>query len=332
MRHVGSARAGRSEEESFLKAKTMQVQKGKSKRIAIKNKNKKCRYTFTSSDKKIAKVSKKGVVTGKKKGTARITVKEINKKGKKRKLGKVKVKVTVKKITNDNKTQNTNNANNNSGTSNGGNAATATPTNVPNTPPATSTAVPTAPSTNKPATERPTKVPLPTDLPSELVSPKATTAPGTLAVADKPLMYSDVPDLDYIRVGDDYYMVSTTMFLNPGVPIMHSTDLVHWEIVSYVYDTLEDNDTTNLLNGKQCYGKGSWAASLRYNENEKLYYVCFSSNDQSKFYIYTTDDITSGNWKKHSSNGLRHDPVCCLMATRNISSPEMEISVCRNLH
>ncbi len=294
-----------AKKKASLKTKTIKVQKGKSKRIVIKNKNKKCRYTFTSNKKKIATVSKKGVVKGKKKGTAKITVKEISKKGKKRKLGKVKVKVTVKKVTNDNKTQNTNN---NSGTSNVGSTATATPTNVPNTPPATAPATSTATATATQGTQKPTKVPLPTDLPAELVSPKATTAPGTLAVADKPLMYSDIPDLDYIRVGDDYYMVSTTMFLNPGVPIMHSTDLVHWEIISYVYDTMEDNDTTNLLNGKQCYGKGSWAASLRYNENEKLYYVCFSSNDQSKFYIYTTDDITSGNWKKHTSNGLRHDP------------------------
>ena len=301
----GAPEQAEAKKKASLKTKTIKVQKGKSKRIVIKNKNKKCRYTFTSNKKKIATVSKKGVVKGKKKGTAKITVKEISKKGKKRKLGKVKVKVTVKKVTNDNKTQNTNN---NSGTSNVGSTATATPTNVPNTPPATAPATSTATATATQGTQKPTKVPLPTDLPAELVSPKATTAPGTLAVADKPLMYSDIPDLDYIRVGDDYYMVSTTMFLNPGVPIMHSTDLVHWEIISYVYDTMEDNDTTNLLNGKQCYGKGSWAASLRYNENEKLYYVCFSSNDQSKFYIYTTDDITSGNWKKHTSNGLRHDP------------------------
>ena len=45
--------------------------------------------------------------------------------------------------------------------------------------------------------------------------------------------------MDYIRVGDTYYMVSTTMFFNPGVPIMKSKDLVSWELCSYVYDTLE---------------------------------------------------------------------------------------------
>mgnify|MGYP004450848443 CR=1 FL=1 len=57
-----------------------------------------------------------------------------------------------------------------------------------------------------------------------------------------PLTYTDIPDNDVIRVGDDYYMVSTTMFFCPGAPIMHSRDLVHWRIVSYVYDVLADDD------------------------------------------------------------------------------------------
>ena len=154
----------------------------------------------------------------------------------------------------------------------------------------------------------PTPVALPSDLPADKVPARATTAPGEHAVASLPLMYTDVPDVDYIRVGDDYYMVSTTMFLSPGVPIMHSKDLVHWKTVSYVYDVLEDNDTTNLKNGKECYAKGSWAASIRYNEADQLYYVCFSSNDQNKTYIYTTDDIENGTWKKHSAEGTKHDP------------------------
>ena len=49
-----------------------------------------------------------------------------------------------------------------------------------------------------------------------------------------PVIYSDVPDIDMIRVGDVYYMISTTMHLSPGCPVMKSTDLVNWEIVNYV--------------------------------------------------------------------------------------------------
>ena len=55
----------------------------------------------------------------------------------------------------------------------------------------------------------------------------------TSQVAVNPLTYTDIPDPDIIRVGEDYYMVSTTRYFCPGAPIMHSRDLVHWEIVSY---------------------------------------------------------------------------------------------------
>lgn len=54
--------------------------------------------------------------------------------------------------------------------------------------------------------------------------------------AQNPVIWADVPDPSVIRVGDNYYMTSTTMHVNPGVPIMKSKDLVNWEIVNYVYD------------------------------------------------------------------------------------------------
>lgn len=65
--------------------------------------------------------------------------------------------------------------------------------------------------------------------------------------AENPLIWSDVPDPDVIRVGDTYYMVSTTMYYTPGVPIMRSYDLVNWELIGYVYDTLEDSQQTELF-------------------------------------------------------------------------------------
>ena len=83
-----------------LKSKTITVQKGKKATIKFKNKNKKNKYTFKSGNKKVATVTKKGVVKGIKAGTTKITVKEIyKKKGKKktRTVGKVKVIVKVKK-------------------------------------------------------------------------------------------------------------------------------------------------------------------------------------------------------------------------------------------
>ena len=51
-----------------------------------------------------------------------------------------------------------------------------------------------------------------------------------------PMLWADVPDPDVIRVGDTYYLVSTTMHLMPGAPVMRSNDLKNWETVSYIFD------------------------------------------------------------------------------------------------
>ncbi len=116
-----------------------------------------------------------------------------------------------------------------------------------------------------------------------------------------PLTYTDIPDNDVIRVGDDFYMVSTTMFLCPGAPIMHSKDLVHWRIVNYIYDYLADDDIYNLRNGKNAHGKGQWATTLRYRDG--VYYALFIANDQHKTYVYRTTDIMNGKWERNEIEG-----------------------------
>jgi len=115
--------------------------------------------------------------------------------------------------------------------------------------------------------------------------------------AQNPVIWADVPDPSVIRVGDTYYMTSTTMHMNPGVPVMKSTDLVNWEIVNYVYDILGDKDEQCLENGKHEYGKGSWASSLRYHNG--MYYVVFSSQTEQKTFVFKTRDIERGPWEKH---------------------------------
>jgi len=126
--------------------------------------------------------------------------------------------------------------------------------------------------------------------------------PTTLCV--NPLTYTDIPDNDVIRVGEDYYMVSTTMYYCPGAPIMQSRDLVHWRIVDYVYDCLEDDDVYNLRNGANAYGKGQWATSLRY-ENGR-FWALFIANDQRKTYIYSTPEI-GGKWTRSVIDRPFHD-------------------------
>lgn len=120
-----------------------------------------------------------------------------------------------------------------------------------------------------------------------------------------PVIFADVPDIDFIRVDNAYYMVSTTMHLSPGCPIMKSYDLVNWEIVNYVFNTLGDADNLALRNGEHNYGKGQWAATLRYNDG--IYYVGFLSYATGKTYIYHTVDIENGKWERFEINEGFHD-------------------------
>lgn len=72
--------------------------------------------------------------------------------------------------------------------------------------------------------------------------------------ARNPIVWADIPDPSIIRVGDIYYMSSTTMHMSPGLPIMKSKDLVNWDLVGYAYDTLGDNDALNLKNSRGLCG------------------------------------------------------------------------------
>jgi beta-xylosidase len=123
--------------------------------------------------------------------------------------------------------------------------------------------------------------------------------------AHNPIIFADVPDMSMIRVGDTYYMSSTTMHMSPGLPIMKSKDLVNWQLVSYAYDTLVSNDQMNLDNGKSTYGRGSWASSIRYNNG--TYYVSTFAATSGKTHIYITKNIEKGPWKAISFSPAYHD-------------------------
>lgn len=118
-----------------------------------------------------------------------------------------------------------------------------------------------------------------------------------------PIISLDYPDPDVIRVGDTYYMVSTTMHFFPCCEILRSYDLVNWEHAVYVCDTLDNTPAQRLEEGN-IYGQGMWAACIRYNNGK--YYVCFSCNDTHKTYLYTTEDIY-GKWEKSTIEGFYHD-------------------------
>jgi beta-xylosidase len=123
--------------------------------------------------------------------------------------------------------------------------------------------------------------------------------------ATNPIIFADVPDMSMIRVGKNYYMSSTTMHMNPGVPIMKSTDLVNWKLINYAYDTLADMPELNLTEGKNAYSKGSWASSLRYHKG--MYYVTTFAYTTGETYIFKTKDIEKGNWQRISFKPAYHD-------------------------
>ncbi|MCI9572986.1 MAG: glycosyl hydrolase 43 family protein [Lachnospiraceae bacterium] len=123
-----------------------------------------------------------------------------------------------------------------------------------------------------------------------------------------PITRLDYPDPDAIRVGDTYYMVSTTMHFMPGCEILRSYDLRNWEHLSYVYEKLDSTPGQTLEGEENIYGKGMWAASLRYHDG--TYYVCFVANDTHKTYLYTASR-PEGPWEKRYIEGFFHD--CSLL-------------------
>ena len=138
-------------------------------------------------------------------------------------------------------------------------------------------------------------------------SPDNATTPdtGIQKMTTNPIIWADVPDVAIIRVGDTYYMSSTTMHMCPGLPIMKSTDLVNWRIVSYAYETLAESDALTLSNGKSAYGAGSWASSLRYHNG--TFYVTTFSSTTGKTYVFSSQSIEKGPWKESTFAPALHD-------------------------
>ena len=115
---------------------------------------------------------------------------------------------------------------------------------------------------------------------------------------------SDFPDPDVIRVGDTWYMISTTMYFLPGGVLLRSFDLLHWEVCGHVFDRLEDNPAWRLENGQNVYGAGMWAASLRYHDG--WFFAVFCANDAKQTYLFRARE-PSGRWERIGTEGFYHD-------------------------
>jgi len=127
------------------------------------------------------------------------------------------------------------------------------------------------------------------------------TADNGNGTYSNPLFNEEFEDPDIIRVGDDYYLAGTTMHMMPGVQIMHSKDLVNWQLVGYAIGKL-DLGPAYRLEGGNIYGRGIWAPSLRYHNG--TFYI-FSNVNGAGLQVFQSKSIT-GPWEHHQLPG-RHD-------------------------
>ncbi|UAY54533.1 glycoside hydrolase family 43 protein [Arachidicoccus terrestris] len=98
-----------------------------------------------------------------------------------------------------------------------------------------------------------------------------------------PIINADYSDPDAIRVGDDFYMVSSSFEDIPGLPILHSKDLVNWTIINHA---LKKQIPAEVFNTPQ-HGNGVWAPAIRYHNHE--YYIYYPDPDFGIYMIKTKD-------------------------------------------
>jgi len=111
--------------------------------------------------------------------------------------------------------------------------------------------------------------------------------------------YSD-PDVCVGPSGEDYYMTASSFQCTPGLPILHSRDLVNWEIVGYALKSLYEGDCKLTEHFSQVqHGNGVWAPSIRYHQGE--YYIYWGDPDHGVYMVKTKDP--AGEWEK---------PVCVI--------------------
>jgi xylan 1,4-beta-xylosidase len=118
-----------------------------------------------------------------------------------------------------------------------------------------------------------------------------------------PLFYDEFSDPDLIRVGDDYYLTGTTMHAMPGLPMLHSKDLVNWEFVCYVVDKLDFGPAYRLENGMDIYGQGIWAPCLRFHNGQ--FYIFTNVNGQTTQLFTATN--AGGPWTQIKMKRSLHD-------------------------
>lgn len=105
-----------------------------------------------------------------------------------------------------------------------------------------------------------------------------------------PVLHADYSDPDVCTVGEDYFLTASSFNCTPGLPILHSKDLVNWKIVNYALKKVEPVEYYN----EPRHGKGVWAPSIRFHEG--VYYIYWGDPDFGIFMVKTRDPY--GEWDK----------------------------------
>lgn len=105
-----------------------------------------------------------------------------------------------------------------------------------------------------------------------------------------PVLHADYSDPDVCVVGEDYFLTASSFNCTPGLPILHSKDLVNWKIVNYALKKVEPVEYYNEAR----HGKGVWAPSIRFHEG--VYYIYWGDPDFGIFMVKTRDPY--GEWDK----------------------------------
>lgn len=105
-----------------------------------------------------------------------------------------------------------------------------------------------------------------------------------------PVLYADYSDPDVCAVGEDYYLTASSFNCMPGLPILHSKDLVNWQIVGHALKIQQPREVFDLPQ----HGRGVWAPSIRYHNDE--FYIYWGDPDFGIFMVKTKDP--AGEWSQ----------------------------------
>ena len=103
-----------------------------------------------------------------------------------------------------------------------------------------------------------------------------------------PVLNADYSDPDVCRVGDDYYMTASSFNCVPGLPILHSKDLVNWKLIGHAIQRLEPQDVFSTMQ----HGNGVWAPAIRFHNDE--FYIYYGDPDYGIFVVKTKNP--AGKW------------------------------------